>query len=369
MEFIFSCHHIRMLLFLATYPDEKSQYEGMSQRVVAIDKSLKDYERIYLFVSYRMFFRKQIIQIDSKAVQYKANLFVHFFFIFRLFRKATSLYFHSVINVLPVLPFMYFLRKDQFVVMDAHGLVPEEQIISGTRWKSKLYEWSERKLFKEADLIISVNKTMERHFQRKYPFSKTDYMVMPILPGHLKDDNYTPDGSTHATEEIRVVYSGNTQAWQNIDDMIAVIKRNNSVRVRYNILTGEVALMKQYLMDAGLGESPNIHVLTVAPDELRHYYRDAHYGFMMRGDIQVSRSSCPTKMIEYMYYGMVPIMKTLYIGDFHEMGCDAVLGVDFSLELGARKSIKNHEIIAHLLSEEEQKMSNLKAMMVHGTVA
>lgn len=352
-----------MLLVLANYPDERTRYEGMSQRVIAIDKQYENEQRVYLFVSHRLFLKKEIIRIDAKAVQYRCNFFLHFFFILSLFRKANTLYFHSVINVLPVLPMLSVVRRNQRVVLDAHGLVPEEQRLAGTWWKSALYQLSERRIFKKADVVITVNSAMERYFRHKHPSAKPRYMVLPIMPDHLRKDAYDFP-KTVDDQQIRVVYSGNTQLWQNIDVMIDVIKNNRSARVRYDLLTGEPELLRGYLADAGLIDDPNIHVGTVAPEELKTYYRAAHYGFMMRGDINVSRASCPTKLIEYMYYGMTPIMMTRKIGDFDEMGFESVLYRDFSEALGVRKSLTNHQIIAKLLENEPTYLADLQSLII-----
>lgn len=352
-----------MLLFLANYPDERTRYEGMSQRVIAIDKQYENEQRVYLFVSHRLFFKKQVIHIDANAVQYRCNFFLHFFFILGLFRKANTLYFHSVINVLPVLPMLSAIRRDQRVVLDAHGLVPEEQRLAGTRWKSALYQLSERCIFKKASVIITVNSAMERYFRSKHSSASVRYLVLPIMPDHLRKDVYDFPDAVEG-QQIRVVYSGNTQLWQNIDVMIDVIKNNRSERIRYDLLTGEPELLQRFLIDAGLGDAPNIHVCTVAPEELKNYYRTAHYGFMMRGDINVSRTSCPTKLIEYMYYGMTPIIMTRKIGDFDEMGFESVLYHDFSEALGVRKSLTNHQIIAKLLENEPNYLSELQSLIV-----
>jgi len=351
-----------MLLFLANYPDERTRYEGMSQRVIAIDKQYENEQRIYLFVSHRLFFKKQALEIDRMAIQYRCNIFVHFFFILNLFRQARTLYFHSVINVLPVLPMLRFIKSSQRVVLDAHGLVPEEQRLAGTRWKSALYERSERCIFGKANVVITVNSAMERYFRNKYPAVDLRYMVLPIMPDHLRTDDYELPSVTE-TEQIRVVYSGNTQLWQNVDLMIEVIKNNCAERIRYDLLTGEPELMKHYLAKAGLADKPNIYVRTVAPNELKTYYSAAHYGFMMRGDINVSRASCPTKMIEYMYYGVTPIIKTRKIGDFDEMGFESVPYQEFSERLGPRKSLVNHQIIFQLLKNEPKYLADLQSLV------
>lgn len=350
-----------MLLFLANFPDEMTRHEGMSQRIIAIDKLYRDENRVYLFVSHRLFFKKQTVRIDDHAIQYRCNVVVHFFFILKLFRQAELLYFHSIMNVLPALPFLRFIKNGQRVTLDAHGLVTEEQRMAGTRWKSNLYQLSERRIFKKAHVVITVTNAMEYYFRKKHSKSKVRYLTWTNLPEHLKDIHYVPPKIV-SDDLIRVVYSGNTQLWQNVDLIVQVIKNNLSPRIRYDILTGEREFMNRSLRDAGIHNEPSISVKTVAPEELETYYRAAHYGFMMRDDVDVSRVSCPTKMIEYMYFGMIPIVKTKKIGDFEEMGCESVLYDEFSAQSGPRKSLTNHLIIDRLLKHEHEWLVELNAM-------
>src|SRR5690606_22286577 len=112
------------------------------------------------------------------------------FFILKLFRQSGLLYFHSLQNVLPVLPFLPFTGKNQRVVLDAHGLVAEEQRMAGTRWKSRLYELSERRIFKKAHVVVTVTDAMERYFRHKLPSARVHYISWTNLPAHLKGIDY-----------------------------------------------------------------------------------------------------------------------------------------------------------------------------------
>src|SRR5690606_19808366 len=133
-----------MVLILADFPNEHTRHEGMAQRILAVDRQLESVDRQYLFVSHRRFFRKQVEPVAGSAIQYRYNLFAHFFSLLKLLRSAPTIYVHSVINLLPILPLFPWLNKTTFVVLDAHGIVPEEQQLAGRLFKSNLYALAER---------------------------------------------------------------------------------------------------------------------------------------------------------------------------------------------------------------------------------
>src|SRR5690606_32215002 len=121
-------------------------------------------------------------------------------------------------NLLPILPLFPWLNKTTFVVLDAHGIVPEEQQLAGRLFKSNLYALAERMVFRRADRVLVVTRAMETHFRSKYPQSTPAYVQYAILPAHLDPDRQPrPGEDTTQDGLLRVVYSGNLQSWQNID--------------------------------------------------------------------------------------------------------------------------------------------------------
>lgn len=339
-----------MLLFLANYPVMESIREGMSQRIVAIDRQLEKAGRAYLFVSHRLFWRKETIEIKKGVIQYRCNLFVHFFFILRLMQSAETLYFHSVINVLPLLPLLHLIRKQTTVVLDAHGVVPEELRYHGNVWKSRFYQFAEKRIFKRADRVITVSFAMTNYFRNKHPAWKGSALHYPILPAHIVNDIVqTTDVDD---DRVHVIYSGNLQSWQNVDLMISLIKRNLSERMMYTLLTGQPEEMKKRMVGAGIVfPDDRIAVRSVSPDELQIFYQRAHYGFILRDDMLINRVACPTKMVEYLRYGIVPILKSSHIGDFGDFGYEYIRYEDFSANLPPRKSVKNQELMQRYVAK------------------
>jgi hypothetical protein len=49
-------------------------------------------------------------------------------------------------------------------------------------------------------------------------------------------------------------------------------------------------------------------------------YSECHYGLILRQDDPVNHVACPTKLIEYLAYGVVPVVDSPRIGDFLELG-------------------------------------------------
>ncbi len=354
-----------MILLLADYPTGKTQHEGASQRIHAVDRQFRRARRIYLFVSHRRFVRMETQQLPGGAVQYRCNLFLHFFFIRRLMRQAAVIYFHSVINALPVLPFIPFLSREK-VVLDAHGLVPEEQQMAGARHKSRLYALAEKLLFGRLSHLVVVTNAMAAYFQEKYPKARPQIVLSPILPAHLPADNRplsaADDSLTH------VIYSGNTQSWQHIPLMLQLIRQNLSPRMRYHLLTGEPERMQHLAGEAGLAGEQTISIQKVAPHELGRYYQMAHYGFVLRDDVPVNRVACPTKLVEYLYYGIIPVVKSPDIGDFRQLGYEYISYTSFNAALPAAKSPHNRQLVQHWI-EREQNSNPLSSVIAHAAPA
>lgn len=337
-----------MVLFVALFPPEDKQHEGSFQRIIAVDNEFSREERAYLYVSHRRFFRHREEEVRPGVILYSCNLLTGLPLILRLFRQAGTIYLHSLVYTLPVLPLLWGIPRTARLVLDAHGLVPEEQEMEGGHLKSRLYGFTERLLFRRLDELVVVTDAMAGYLLRKYPQAQPRVTTYPILPGHILQEDAAitePDPS----QPICVIYSGNTQAWQNVPQMLRIIRQNLSPRVHYHLLTGQPAHMHRLLEEAGLAGEASVTVKQVSPQELKDYYRDAHYGFVLRDDIPVNRVACPTKLVEYLYYGIVPVVSSPHIGDFPELGYEYLAAGEFHAGLPPRKSRRNHLLVKRLL--------------------
>ena len=112
-------------------------------------------------------------------------------------------------------------------------------------------------------------------------------------------------------DENAVIYAGGTQAWQNIDKMVEAAAAQP--QLRYTFLTGDVKGFEAKLLD---GAVRHFTCKAVSPAAVKEFYLTHNYGFVLRDEILVNSVACPTKLVEYMYWGVVPILITPNIGDF-----------------------------------------------------
>jgi hypothetical protein len=175
-------------------------------------------------------------------------------------------------------------------------------------------------------------------------------MVYNIYPNFSANLNFLEQDEFGKTV---VIYSGNCQKWQNIDLMLEVIKKNRCKHLEYIILTGEPSVFEEKMQKVGIIKNLwNISVLSVKPFELPQYYNKAHYGFILRDDIAVNQVANPTKMLEYLNFGIIPIVKSPQIGDFASLGYDYLLYSSFRTELEPQKSRKNVDVAKKIMKSK-----------------
>lgn len=349
-----------MLLFVSHYPDEDSIKDGMSQRISNIDSYFNKDKRTYIDISIRRFPKLRYKEIDNLTV-IECNLFLHFFLIFKQFNKADKIYFHSVLKVLNALIFILLLNKK--MILDIHGVVPEELKMNNKILQFYIYKFCEKIIFGKAKLLICVSENMKNFYVKNYPRSHAKYVTYPILPNTIdninKTENYSKEYST-----VNFVYSGNTQKWQNVELMIDVISKNLKDNFIYYILTRNVDEMKALFEEKiGLSANNQIVILSVNPENLKEYYEKCHYGFILRDDVLVNNVACPTKMVEYLHYGIIPIVKSTNIGDFESMNYDYIDYKDSYANLLPVKSEKNIAIVKKLL--DHNKELNLRDLVLN----
>lgn len=297
-----------MILFISKYPDLENNPSGWLQRVAAMDVFFKDKNRIYLDISFRKNLIPKIVDQEEKLKVYKLNFFLHSFIVLYFALKAKIIYIHTSNNSLKALPY-YFIKK---VITDVHGIPPEEFKICYKNDKaSRFYGFLEAFVINNSYKIIVVTNAMKTHFKNKYKNIKAEILVIPIF-----DNSEASPHAEHKEGELyNIIYSGGVENWQNVDFMLEAISKVKD-KYKFSILTGYEKEFKELLKQYGLEEY--INPIKVPKSEVYNYYRNADFGFIPRENNIVNRVACPTKLIEYIMSGVIPIVLQPEIGDFNE---------------------------------------------------
>ena len=338
------------ILFIAAYPTVDKQKEGMFQRIKAIDAEFEAYNRTYLSISLVSHKSKTEEIIGNVRIVY-VNWFIHFVFISKMIKSADYIYVHSLYN------FKFLIGaslKGKNITLDLHGSVPEELEFYGEKLKSLFYNGVERVAYKHVTNLIAVSYAMVDYYRKKRKLNeRIKCVVKPIYPINSISESKTDDVDSLKKSlnindsNVVFVYSGNLQKWQNFELMIQCIRAMNNPNYRFIIMTQEEERANEIV--SKLPNSDSVVVKSVLPKDLNLYYSIAHYGFILRDDIVLNRVAAPTKLIEYLSYGLIPIVKTINIGDSVKMGYEYISYNEDLNGLSAKKSDKNEEVAAAVL--------------------
>jgi hypothetical protein len=135
---------------------------------------------------------------------------------------------------------------------------------------------------------------------------------------------------------------------------------NRNPNYKFFLLTANTEQMENYAKDYGLFPNDRVFIFTVEPEELPNYYSLAHYGFVIRDDHILNEVSSPTKLLEYLYFGITPILKSTKLGDFNDYDIDYLSIDNLEIEFRPRKSEKNMQIAKQILSRYQESLALLK---------
>ncbi|GAB3509060.1 glycosyltransferase family protein [Pseudoxanthomonas daejeonensis] len=210
------------------------------------------------------------------------------------------------------------------IVVDFHGVVPEEETMLGRPELAPKYEVIEQQVLEGAMACVMVSQAMQEHYIAKYPqLSPRRCIILPIVEAMEAESRGRRDGEL----PVRVVYAGGTQAWQNLDAMLGVARSSQSVG-RFRFLSHDHELIRRRAAELGIQEG--IECLFSPKSRLAAEYAAADFGFALRDDSPVNRVSSPTKIFEYLQCGVIPIVRSPRLGDFQSLGYRYVTEEEFS---------------------------------------
>lgn len=342
------------LLFLGPYPTEANIKDGMISRIKAIDSFFNNKERTYLFISLRKN-RKPYFYSDNLVKVYELNILFHFVLIVKLLFRHRIIYSHSIYMFSFIWYLIPFLKSK--IILDVHGVVPEEQKLYNGNQKAYLYyNLLEKIVFSKAAKILCVTDSMKFYYKDKYPKFKGVFYVYSIMPFDLKEISIVDlKKNKSESSKIEVIYSGGVQPWQNIDLMMDIVLSMSSQYVSFTFLVNDVNAFNSMIEKYDLS-SIDIKIASKLPSELWEDYSKVDYAFILRNKDVVNKVANPTKMIEYLNYGIIPIVLNKEIGDFFRYDYEFIF-VDEFKKLKSKltsPSVKNIEVIKKIREQNNQ---------------
>lgn len=354
---------MKNILFLAPFPTEYNIKDGMVNRVNAVDQLFSDLERVYLFVSLKNF--KKEYYTKGLVTVYNLHIILHFWTIICLLRKSEYIYIHSIYMIRFI--WLFLKKRNKNITLDIHGVVPEEELtFKGHPLRSFYYSFVEKQIFKKINNAVCVTNSMRKIYVDRYPWYKGNYIIYSIMPHDLKElkVQQIKNIKQETSEVIEILYSGGIQEWQNIDLMLEVIANNLSSGIHYTILTGDKNTFEQRIKNKGI-DPQYISVDRREPSVLWKDYLKADYAFILRDDNIVNNVANPTKMVEYLFYGLIPIILSPNIGDFKELGYEYLPLENFDVRFLKKPDDLStvNQRIARKLYENNQSV-NLKKLIL-----
>ena len=316
-------------VFAPMFTDENVK-EGYMQRVKAVDEGVLDgFFRVYIDMEkpriaprIESFGENHIAIWLSPADSGQAKALQD------IIKRCGIVYIHSVMRILrETLPkgLLDTLTGENgpAVIWDVHGAVPEEYAMAGDYFRAQMAGEAEEFLAARARVSIVVTEAMKRRLEQKYgDRMRAAAITMPIFSDEsLKPVDCPQEKSLRKGQPPLAVYAGSIQPWQKIDMMQELIERAGDI-CRYAIFTPKPDGFER--LWGGRKYPAEMRVESKTPEQLAREYKACHFGFILRDDIAVNNVACPTKLIEYLQYGIVPVMSTPNIGDFTAMGMEYV---------------------------------------------
>ena len=305
----------------------ENERDGMIQRIKRVDEEIFDgYLRVYILEDGKKndCIGESKVDEDHYFITYNSHDPEQRKLIFALAEQCGLMYVHSInrfmtdsVNV----EMCQLLRSPKIkTVWDVHGSVPEEYLMYGSEVGKQIGDELEGYFYQNADVIVVVNRAMQRHLEQKHGETKAKFVILPIFNIDVTKTYHSAELAEQSKERPVIVYAGGTQKWQNVELMQAIMDSTWD-KYDYKMFVPNPAEFNAMWQNK---KAENVTVDSKSPEELSREYMGCDYGFVLRDADVVNLVACPTKIIEYIQYGIVPVMKTAQIGDFLELGMEFV---------------------------------------------
>ena len=313
-----------VIAIVAPFPTRERVKEGWMSRIGAVDAIVKSKRRLYINFAEHHGRDGALMQIEDNGweICLSPSDVEHHRTLDKIVSAVQLVYVHTIHLANFMLPWLGSGK----IVVDFHGIVPEEEAMLGRPELSGKYELVEKEVLKRARACVMVTRSMQRHFQEKYPEITSNTITLPIVESLPAFANRLMEGDKSELP-IRVVYAGGTQTWQNITGMLDLASSMERFS-NFTFLSHDWKLIEDVARKRNAPKETSFKFC--AKSDLVTEYQKYDFGLVLRDDTPVNRVACPTKLYEYMSIGLIPVVRTPAVGDFLEMNYSYVLEDEFS---------------------------------------
>lgn len=308
--------------------NKENERDGYIQRIKRVDEEIFDgYLRVYFLEDGKRKDAPGVTKIDDSHyfITYNSQDPEQRKVVFGITEACGLMYVHSInrfmTDSINAEMCNLFTRDNIRTIWDVHGSVPEEYFMYGSELGKQIGDDVESFIYHHVDVIVVVNNAMKRHLIRKHGDCGAEFVTLPIFN---IDVTKRYDSSEVAVAKQKncpeIVYAGGTQKWQNVELMQEIMEQSAD-KYGFKMFVPDPAAFNETWKN---GKPEGVIVDSKSPEELALEYAGCEYGFVLRDADVVNYVACPTKIIEYIQYGIVPIMKSAEIGDFMELGMEYV---------------------------------------------
>lgn len=300
-----------VLVLAGRFPRDADLLDGYFVRVRLIDQLLQKSKlsRVYLNMgaatNEAYFMAPTVVEVSVKG-RLSSGIALTV-----LMLNTRFTYAHSILRLPQRILSIITLTRTK-LILDVHGVVPEEALMQGDEQAAQLLDGVEARALKIADAALCVTTEMVRHLVEKHMVSAGKFTVLPIFDLELRK----ADSAKFHKRKTDFTYVGGMQPWQNLDSIRDRIIGSGDLFSWKFIVPNPGELRDRY---PELADFRRVTVLSARGPELGKHLRATKFGLLPRARSVVNSVAFPTKIVDYLSYGCVPATLNAPIGGIADL--------------------------------------------------
>ena len=181
-----------------------------------------------------------------------------------------------------------------------------------------------------SDIRIAVSRALVQHWEARYGFSDSSYVVIPCTLGTDNIDPVYPDQDEvrielgWSTSDTIMVYAGSTVGWQSLElvekQLVPLLASDPTLKLLFLCEESPetLSLMKKF--------PQQVERRWLRHEQVRRSLMACDIGILLREDSLTNRVASPTKFAEYISAGL-PVLISPYLGDLSDLVMEHHLGL------------------------------------------